>query len=131
MADLLAGWFNHRGDPHGPLDRLHAGPPELTAFLLLARLQEELLFRGAIFELAERAWPRVIRWAPLLLSTRFFSLHHLQLHHYRLTPAAIGQMAFTLPMGWVLGLLRRESKGFWPGLAVHFLTSLPGAFGNP
>ncbi len=105
------------------------GAAALTGFLLFGPLGEELLFRGAIFELAERVFGRR-RSAALVVSTIFFSAHHLQLHGYRLSAAALAQMGFTLPMGWVFGTFRRSSGSLWPGLALHMMTNLPGAFGR-
>jgi len=46
-----------------------------------------------------------------------------------MTGAALGQVAFAFPMGLVFGSLRRGSQSIWPGLGLHFLTNLPGAFG--
>jgi membrane protease YdiL (CAAX protease family) len=106
------------------------GALALTCFVLVAPLQEELLFRGALFELAERGWPGSGSWHPVLLTTVPYSLQHFQFHQFHLTPAALFQVGFTLPMGIVFGRLREESRSLWPGLAVHVLTNLPGAFGR-
>jgi len=106
------------------------GALALTCFVLVAPLQEELLFRGALFELAERGWPGSGSWHPVLLTTLPYSLQHFQFHQFHLTPAALFQVGFTLPMGIVFGRLRQESGSLWPGFAVHVLTNLPGAFGR-
>ncbi len=96
----------------------------LFCFALVGALAEELLFRGAIFELAERTFgPSTI--APLLTSTLLFSLYHLQLHHFHITPFVVTQLAFTLPMGWVFARLRALSSSIWPGFILHVLTNLP------
>ena len=102
----------------------------LACFVLVAPLQEELLFRGTLFELAERGWPGRSSWHPVLLTTVPFALQHLQFHQFHLTTVALLQLGFTIPMGIVFGRLRAESGSLWPGLAVHILTNLPGAFGH-
>jgi membrane protease YdiL (CAAX protease family) len=104
------------------------GAARLAGFVMIAPLAEELLFRGAIFELCERAFARR-RWTPVIVSTVFFSLHHLELHAFRLTEAALAQVAFTVPMGLLWGAFRREAQSIWPGFGLHVLTNLPGAFG--
>jgi membrane protease YdiL (CAAX protease family) len=95
-------------------------PVAVVGMLGFGLLAEETLFRGVIFELAERAVPR---WpnAPLIISTVLFSLQHLSYHNYHLTHAAMIQIAYTLPMGWVLGRLRQWSKSLLPSIILHFL----------
>lgn len=105
------------------------GAPALIGFLLLGPITEELIFRGSIFELAERAWPQVAV-APILVSTALFSAYHLQLHDYQITPFVLLQLAFTLPLGYVLGTVRGLTGSIWPGLAVHIATNLPHAVGH-
>jgi membrane protease YdiL (CAAX protease family) len=107
-----------------------AGAFAILGFVLLGPLTEELLFRGAIFELAERAYPHSPS-APILLSTILFSLYHLQIHSYEVTPFVVAQLAFTLPMGYVFAKLRCASGSLWPGFVAHVLTNLPHAFGAP
>jgi membrane protease YdiL (CAAX protease family) len=104
------------------------GLASVIGFVLVAPLAEELLFRGAIFELAERAWP-LNPAAPIWMSSVLFSLHHLDLHGFQLTRAALGQVAFTLPLGLAFAALRQRSGSLWPGLGLHVLVNLPGAYG--
>jgi len=80
--------------------------------------------------LAERGWARTRGWGPITASTVPFALQHLQFHDYRLSAAALLQVGFTVPMGLVFGRLRQESGSLWPGLIVHILTNLTGAFGE-
>jgi membrane protease YdiL (CAAX protease family) len=101
------------------------GAASIAAFILFGPLGEELLFRGAIFEVAQRAFPAWPR-APVLISTMAFSLHHFELHTDPFSATALGQVAFTLPMGLVFGEIRRRSESLWPGLLVHIATNLPG-----
>ena len=105
--------------------------PALVCFVMVGPLQEELLYRGALFELAERGWPSAPRWSPIVATTVPFALQHLQFHGYRFSAAALFQVAFTVPMGLVFGRLRQASGSLWPGLAAHVLTNLAGAFGTP
>jgi membrane protease YdiL (CAAX protease family) len=107
-----------------------AGGAALVAFVILGPLGEELLFRGTIFELAQRQFPSST-WVPVVLSTVLFSAHHLQLHDFHVTPFVLLQLAFTLPMGLVFARLRVLSGSIWPGFVVHVLTNLPYAFGLP
>lgn len=110
--------------------RLAQSPAQIAAFLFLGPLQEEMLFRGAIFELADRSRLRGAWGQPIFITTVFFALHHLQLHQYRLSPAALVQMGKAVPMGVVFGRLRKESDSLWPGFVVHILTNVPGVFGS-
>ena len=102
------------------------GYAALICFALVGPLAEELLFRGAIFELAERTFG-LATMAPLITSTLLFSLYHLQLHHFQITPFVMAQLAFTLPMGWVFARLRALSSSIWPGFVLHVFTNLPHA----
>lgn len=101
---------------------------DVAAFIVFGALGEELLFRGAIFEVAQRALPTSPH-APLLISTLAFSLHHFELHADPLSAAALGQVAFTVPMGLVFARIRQQSQSLWPGFLVHVLTNLPGLLG--
>ena len=52
---------------------------DVVAFLVTGLLAEELLFRGAIFQLANRILaerPRVAAWGSVLLSSVFFAAQH-------------------------------------------------------
>lgn len=110
--------------------RYTSGLYAVLCFALIGPLQEELLYRGVLFELAERGWPQGRIWSPITASTVPFALQHFQFHGYRLSPAALLQVAFTIPMGLVFGRLRRDSGSLWPGFAVHVVTNLTGAFGG-
>ena len=110
--------------------RLANGPAQLVGFLALGPFQEEVLFRGTIFELAERSRLRCGSRIPIMTSAVFFGLHHFQLHQYRFTSAAVSQVGFALAFGVFLGRIRAEARSIWPGLLLHFLTNLPGAFGS-
>ena len=99
------------------------GGPAIAAFLGFGPIGEELLFRGLVFERVRRMFPTT-RWPAIIVSTGAFSLHHLALDaapHGLL----LAQVAFTIPMGLVLGALRDRTRGIWPGLTVHVLTNIP------
>ncbi len=106
-----------------------SGAPALLGFLLIGPLAEELIFRGAVFELAERVWPQVAV-APIAVSSILFSAYHLQLHAYHLNSFVAFQLVFTLALCYVLARLRFFSHSIWPGLALHVATNLPHAFGS-
>jgi membrane protease YdiL (CAAX protease family) len=115
---------------HGEWQAYVVGGFAILGFTLLGPLTEELLFRGAVFELAERSFPAKAM-TPILISTVLFSAYHLQLHGFRLSPFLLLQLMFTLPMGFVFATLRHWSGSLWPGLLVHILTNIPHAFGSP
>lgn len=112
----------------GHLTAYTHGAANVAAFVVFGVVGEELLFRGAIFELARRVRPGVA-WFPIVVSTVLYSLHHFELNHFRATPFALLQVGFTIPMGLVFATLRERTGSLWPGAAVHFLTNLPGIFG--
>jgi membrane protease YdiL (CAAX protease family) len=98
-------------------------------FLLIGLMAEELLFGGAIYELAERAFGDTMTWAPVVVTAVLFSLEHFQFHGFHVTPGSLFMAGFTLPMGGVLGLLRRYSGSIWPGAVVHLLSGVPWVYG--
>lgn len=88
----------------GPLlDRMVMG----FAVVVTAPLFEELIFRGYLWELAERATGR---WGAFVLTTLLFAGYHLDpVHTVSLLPTA----AF-------LGALRLVSDSLWPSVLAHF-----------
>ncbi len=97
--------------------------PAIAAFLGFGPIGEELLFRGLVFERMQRLAPAA-QWAPIIVSTVAFSLHHLALGAAP-DGLLLAQIGFTIPMGLVLGALRGRTQGIWPGLIVHVLTNVP------
>ena len=102
------------------------GTAAVLGFLVFGPVAEELLFRGAVFELAQRAFPHETA-APILISTALFSAYHLQIHSYQITPLVLAQLAFTLPLGYVLAKIRAWTGSLWPGLLLHVITNAPHA----
>ncbi|MBV8331654.1 MAG: CPBP family intramembrane metalloprotease [Candidatus Eremiobacteraeota bacterium] len=104
--------------------------PDFTAFLVTGLLAEELLFRGAIYQLAERALPRTFVIAgtrlplwPIVVSALLFSLAHFQYYGFAITPRALAQVSYTLIMGLMWGPLRSVTSSIWPAIAFHLLTN--------
>ena len=96
----------------------------LVIFLGTGLLAEEFWFRGAIFSLTERAYPRhQQRWA-ILLSAACYGLSHWQYHGFGLTAAAAVQISYTLLLGLVLGLLRRQTQSLWPAVGLHLAVNI-------
>jgi membrane protease YdiL (CAAX protease family) len=95
---------------------------DYVAFLVVGLLVEELLFRGVIFDLAKRSLPnrnasRIPPW--VAVSGVVFGLSHLQFHGFVLSPAALTQVAYTIPLGILLALLREYSGSLWLPIAFH------------
>jgi membrane protease YdiL (CAAX protease family) len=100
---------------------------DVVAFLVTGLLAEELLFRGAIFQLAGRILaekPRVAAWSSVLVSAVFFALQHLQYHGFQWTPAAAVQVGYTFVMGVCFGVVRHRSDSIWGPIAVHLINNL-------
>lgn len=96
----------------------------LVIFLGTGLLAEEFWFRGAIFSLAERAYPRHHhRWA-IMLSAACYGLSHWQYHGFGLTAGAAVQIGYTFLLGLVLGLLRRQSRSLWPAVGLHLAVNI-------
>ena len=98
------------------------GAVDTIAFLGTGLLAEELLFRGAIYQLTARAWP-ARRWAPLVVSSLSYAVSHLQFHGFAATPAALTQIGYTFALGLVLGRLRVATASVWPGVLLHVLNN--------
>jgi membrane protease YdiL (CAAX protease family) len=96
------------------------GVVETAAFLVFGMMAEEFLFRGALFSVAKQLGGN---WFATFASAIFFSLSHFQYHSYHLTPAAIAQVSYTLPMGVTFGFLRQRSDRLWPAIVVHFINN--------
>jgi membrane protease YdiL (CAAX protease family) len=104
------------------------GPAPIAGFLVFGLFGEELLYRGSVFELAERAVPGV-KAAPVIISALLFGVQHMGFHQYRPSPAALAHVGLAFLFGVVLATVRQQSKSLWPGTGLHFLTNLPQVFG--
>ena len=107
---------------------------DLVAYLGTGLLAEELLFRGALQELAERAFPgRRLGPFPfaIFIQAVFFSASHAQYQGFSFG-AALPQIALTLPMGILFGWVFSLSGSLWPVVLLHFANNaLPLALGHP
>lgn len=94
---------------------------DYVSLLLTGLWAEELLFRGALFDLAEAALPDSA-WKPVgivCLTAALAALTHFQYHGFHLTREALLQVLLTLPGCFVYALLRRYSGSFWLSGLVH------------
>lgn len=123
-------------DPHPGIFSLVVSPETQLAAawtLFFAPVGEEFLFRGWVYSLAHRLWPRRFASAtnPLPLavwvSAVAFSLWHLQ--NWGADPAAtvFFQVAYTLPAGLWLGWLRWKTGGLFAPLCAHVAINLASA----
>jgi membrane protease YdiL (CAAX protease family) len=100
---------------------------DITSFMITGLLAEEFLFRGCIYELANKVFPRFRIWkfsAAILISAIFFGLQHLAYHHFHFTSAAVVQISYTFLMGLFFASVRETSGRLWPVIALHFITNL-------
>jgi len=97
-----------------------------VAFGLSGLLVEELLTRGVVLGAALRLWPATPGARPgraALLSALVFALLHHQHHGFRLDGAAWAQVAWTLPLGVLLGWLVEQTRSLWPAVGLHLLNN--------
>lgn len=99
--------------------------PEVWWYALFVPIGEELLFRGWLFALFEKLWPR--RTASLTnplpasvwLTSLAFSLWHLQNLARDPVPYVAFQCVYTLMTGLWLGYLRWKSGKLFPSILAH------------
>ncbi len=99
---------------------------DVGSFLVTGLLGEELLFRGAVFALAERIFGPTGRLplAAIGISAVTYGIQHLGYHGWHFSGAALTQVGYTTAFGVLLGLLRGWSGSLWVPAAVHFLNNL-------
>lgn len=97
----------------------------LLGFLVFGLLAEEFLFRGVVFEALTSLTPFGPAGA-VVGSAVLFSLSHFGYHDFRLTPEALQQVTYTLPMGLAFGYLRARTGRMAPGALVHLAINLSG-----
>jgi membrane protease YdiL (CAAX protease family) len=96
-----------------------------ASLLVFGLLAEELVFRGALFELAEEGLSaRAAVWVTAVC----FGLSHWSYHGFDVTAAAAEQVSYTTAMGFLLGSQRRWSRGLTLPIATHFVINLPLVF---
>lgn len=97
----------------------------LLQMLILAPIIEELVFRGAFFEIQKYCEKRTK--VLLFFNAILFSLSHLsgifnlpiEFHGF-----IFFQMIYTLILGWVCAKSRLESQGFFEPILLHFCFNL-------
>ena len=97
-------------------------PEDVAAFMGFGLVAEELLFRGAIFSLCRRVFP-AHAMLPIVWTSLLFGLQHLQYHHFHADAHALTQVAYTIPMGIVLGYVRSRTQRLRPAVVVHALNN--------
>ena len=95
---------------------------DVAAFMVFGLLAEEMLFRGALFALAGHVFPSRTA-VPVVWTAVLFSLQHLQYHHYHVSAQAITQVAYTFPLGLVLGYVRSATGRLLPAIGVHVVNN--------
>ena len=95
---------------------------DIAAFIGFGLIAEELLFRGAIFSLSSRVFAARAT-PPIVWTATLFSVQHLQYHHFHPDAHALTQIAYTFPMGFVLGYVRSATQRLWPSVLVHLLNN--------
>jgi membrane protease YdiL (CAAX protease family) len=90
-------------------------------FAAVGVLIEELLFRGVVFGLAEKAFAGTripAATAAIVISAALFGLGHLQ--YFGFSVATTWRLrSYTPLMGLVLGWLRSRTESIWPSVSVH------------
>lgn len=113
---LCIGTFGFHGGTMQYRNLSHA-----VSAVLVGVLAEELVFRGAVFGIAERVRPAGDRlWSsfPVVVSTVLFALGHLQGYGFDVGDA-FDARGYVWTNGLVYGVLRLRSRSIWPPLAVH------------
>lgn len=103
------------------------GLASVICFLVTGLLAEELIFRGALYELAEKVLPTRKIWIfslPTLWTAALFGLNHFQYHDFKLTGPAAVQMSYTFLGGLYFGYLRDKFGSIWAPAGIHFLCNL-------
>jgi membrane protease YdiL (CAAX protease family) len=121
---LAAGGLDHLFPSKGPISTAGFSPwmPWLY-FGLGASIQEEVIFRGLIQSVLERAWPgRLTGFGAWLspavgLTAVLFAVVHLD--------SGLVVVAGALALGLVAGELRRRSGSLLPAVIVHALFNMP------
>lgn len=103
-----------------------AGWRNAVAFHATRVLAEELLFRGALYQLVRRLAPGRVAGpfsVPVVATAVLFALSHFQYHAFRLTVASVTQVAYNVPTGVLLGWLRERTGSVWSSVALHAATN--------
>lgn len=94
--------------------------------LLVAPVMEELVFRGALWELFAEFFgaPKAKVWLPLVATTAMFAFSHFYVIWWDLPPEirtfVYYQTACVILLGWYLGLERRRTGNLIAPVIAHF-----------
>jgi membrane protease YdiL (CAAX protease family) len=97
-----------------------AGIVGIIAYVVVGPLTEELLFRGALYDLV-LDWSTGFRAHVLAISVTSlaFALSHFGGYGYRVTDLALTHVGLMVPVGLFLAWLRARSGSIWPSTIVH------------
>ncbi len=98
---------------------------DITSGMLTGLIAEELLFRGALYDLSLMAGV-----SALAVTSVLFGLQHLAYHHFALTPESITQVLYTVPMGFIFGYTRKATGRVWPVILLHMANNAISLFKN-
>jgi membrane protease YdiL (CAAX protease family) len=96
------------------------------AFMITGLLGEELLFRGALYDLSVKTFglKNFARFSvPVWITSILFGVQHLGYHHFQINSASITQIIYTTVMGLFFCNLREASGRLWPVVLLHLLTN--------
>lgn len=99
---------------------------DYVSLLFTGLWEEELIFRGMIFNLAGAALPdsKLKSLWIVCFSAVLAALAHLQYHSFHLTREALLQVLLTLPGCFIYALLRSYSANFWLSGLVHSVNNI-------
>ena len=97
---------------------------DIVVFIGTGLLAEEFWFRGMLFSLFTRITRSDSDHLSILFTSGLYALSHWQYHGFQFTPAAVIQLAYTLPLGLVLAMLRSQTLSVWPAVGLHLAVNL-------
>ncbi|MBS1960232.1 MAG: CPBP family intramembrane metalloprotease [Bdellovibrionales bacterium] len=112
-----------------PFDHLEFGNPAhhvmIALLLVVGSIIEELLYRQALWfslEAMTDRWPRVVAWAPLVVTALLFSIGHLEA--YSTVPPeyksfVLFQTGYTLALGLWWGRIYQEGRSVGLTILLH------------
>ena len=100
-----------------------------TGLVVTHVLGQELLFRGAVYQLAERVWPAPVSdpdgmsgWA-VLLSGLLYGLAQLQYGGFTVTGPIVWMAVRALVLGSIMAFARPYFRSLWPGTTFHAISN--------
>jgi membrane protease YdiL (CAAX protease family) len=100
-------------------------PAGIVGFLLISPFVEELLFRGALYELVgERGSGRRAHVWAIYTTAVVFALAHFGGYRFQVSELALRHVGLMVPTGMFFAWLRARSGSIWPSTVAHGLTNL-------